>query len=142
MRHPDSKVGTLVLSMTLALSLSAGSIAQASGAEVDYKVTKSVPLGAPDRWDYVVFDAPSHRVYVAHGDRVTVVDGHSGQVVGQVEGLPGGTHGIAISHKSGLGYTDDGRAGEAGAFNLRSLKIVKRLKAQDDADAVTIDPTR
>src|SRR6185437_11681781 len=134
-------ISTLVLSMTLALGLSAGSIAPASGAEIDYKVTKSVPLGSPDRWDYVVFDAPSHRVYVAHGDRVTVVDGHSGRIVGQVESLPGGTHGIAISHASGFGYTDDGRAGQAAAFSLRSLKIAKRLKAQDDADAVTIDPT-
>jgi YVTN family beta-propeller protein len=122
------------------VALLAGNGAHAA-ADVAYTVTKSVKLGAPDRWDYVVFDAPSHRVYVAHGDRVTVVDGRSGRIVGQVEGLPGGTHGIAISHAAGLGYSDDGRAGEAAAFNLRTLKIVKRLKAQDDADAVTIDPT-
>ncbi len=133
-------IGALFFSATLALGLSAGRIAHASDS-TDYKITKSVPLGSPDRWDYVVFDAPSRRVYVAHGDRVTVVDGHSGQVVGQIETLPGGTHGIAISHATGLGYTDDGRAGQAAAFSLRSLKIVKRLKAQDDADAVTIDPT-
>lgn len=25
-----------------------------------YVLTKSTPLGAPDRWDYVVFDAPTH----------------------------------------------------------------------------------
>jgi len=36
----------------------------------------------------VVFDAGSHRVYVAHGDRVTVVDGRDGTIVGQVEGFP------------------------------------------------------
>jgi YVTN family beta-propeller protein len=100
-----------------------------------------VPLGAPDRWDYVVYDAPSHRVYVAHGDRVTVVDGQDGRIVGQVEGLAGGTHGIAISHPAGRGYTDDGQAGVAAAFDLRTLKVLKQLKAQDDADAVTIDPT-
>ena len=123
----------------LGLALLAGSVGRALAA-VDYQVTKSVKLGAPDRWDYVVYDARSHRVYVAHGDRVTVVDGRSGKILGQVESLPGGTHGIAISHASGRGYTDDGRAGEAAAFSLRSLKIVKRLKAEPDADAVTIDP--
>lgn len=123
----------------LGVALLVGSFAR--GADVDYKLTKSVKLGAPDRWDYVVYDAPSHRVYVAHGDRVTVVDGRSGRIVGQVESLPGGTHGIAISHAAGLGYTDDGRAGQAAAFSLRSLKIVKRLQAEPDADAVTIDPT-
>src|ERR1700722_7835471 len=62
-----------------------------------YKVSKVVPLGAPDRWDYVVFDAPSHRVYVAHGDRLSVVDGRDGAHVGEVTGAPGGTHGVAIS---------------------------------------------
>jgi DNA-binding beta-propeller fold protein YncE len=112
-----------------------------SSNSVQYRVTKEVPLGAPDRWDYVVYDAPSHRVYVAHGDRVTVVNGRDGAIVGQVEGLPGGTHGIAISHAAGLGYTDDGQHGEAAAFSLGTLKVVKRLKADDDADAVTIDPT-
>lgn len=106
-----------------------------------YRLTGTTALGAPDRWDYVVFDAASHRLYVSHGDRISVVDGHSGKLIGQVTGMPGGTHGIAISHAAVLGYTDDGRAGEGVAFSLRTLKVVKRLKAADDADAVTIDPT-
>ncbi len=110
-------------------------------AAADYHLTRSVLLGAPDRWDYVVYDGPSHRVYVAHGDRVTVVDGRSGRIIGEVEGMPGGTHGIAISHAAGLGYTDDGRAGEAVAFSLKTLRVVKHLKAAPDSDAVTIDPT-
>jgi len=42
-----------------------------------YTVTKTVVLGAPDRWDFVVFDPASHKVFVAHGDRVTVVDGRT-----------------------------------------------------------------
>lgn len=110
-------------------------------SSADYHLTRTVALGAPERWDYVVYDAPSHRVYVAHGDHVTVVDGRNGKVVGQVEGMTGGTHGIAISHAAGLGYTDDGKAGEGVAFSLKTLKVVKHLKAAPDSDAVTIDPT-
>jgi DNA-binding beta-propeller fold protein YncE len=116
------------------------STAAGTSAAIGFRVTKVVPLGSPDRWDYLVYDAPSHRVYVSHGDRITVVDGRNGRIVGEVEHMPGGTHGIAISHAAGLGYTDDGRAGEAVAFSLRTLKVVKRLKAQADSDAVTIDP--
>lgn len=133
------------LTVAAALALSTVTFAQSPPAPgrsaVRYRVTKVVRLGAPDRWDYVVYDAPSNRVYVSHGDRITVVDGRSGKIEGEVASMPGGTHGIAISHATGLGYTDDGRAGEAVAFNLRTLKVVKRLKAQADADAVTIDPT-
>jgi YVTN family beta-propeller protein len=105
-----------------------------------YHITKTVALGAPDRWDYVVFDAPSGRVYVAHGDRVSVVDGANGSIVGQVEGYPGGTHGIALVHALGLGFTDDGRAGQAGAFDLETFNTVIRIKADKDADSMVFDP--
>src|SRR5580700_4991738 len=107
---------------------------------VTYQVTKTVSLGAPDRWDYVVFDAPSHRVYVAHGDRVTVVDGLDGSIIGQIEGYPGGTHGIAVVPALGRGFTDDGEAGEAGEFDLATLKTSKRIKTAADADGMVFDP--
>jgi YVTN family beta-propeller protein len=131
---------TAAIALCAASALSAAAPARSSSA-VHYRITRTVRLGVPDRWDYVVYDAPSHRVYVAHGDRVAVVDGRNGRMLGQVRTLPGGTHGIAIAHAAGLGYTDDGQAGTAAAFNLRTLRIVKRLKANADADAVTIDPT-
>lgn len=134
-------VAAIVLTLGLTSFAHSQGISGQTYETIHYRVTRTVALGAPDRWDYVVYDARSHRVYIAHGDRVTVVDGRDGRIVGEVEGLPGGTHGIAISHATGLGYTDDGRAGQAAAFSLRTLKIVKRLKAEEDADAVILDPT-
>jgi YVTN family beta-propeller protein len=106
-----------------------------------YTLTKTVALGAPDRWDFVVFDAASQKVFVAHGDRVTVVDGRTGKIIGNVEGLPGGTHGIAIVPGTKRGYTDDGLAGTAASFDLETLKLIKTIKADVDADAVVFDPT-
>ena len=130
-----------LLIASLAVSLAVGPPCSAAAGEApSYQVTKTVPLGAPDRWDYVVFDAPSHRVYVAHGDRVTVVDGLDGTVIGQVEGYPGGTHGTAIVARLGVGFTDDGKAGEAGSFDLKTFKPVKRIKAAEDADGMVFDP--
>jgi YVTN family beta-propeller protein len=105
-----------------------------------YRTTQSIKLGAPDRWDYVVFDGASGRVYVAHGDRVAVIDGHDGHVLGNVEGLPGGTHGIGISTATGQGFTNDGKAGIAAAFDLKTLKVTKRIAAKDDADGIAFDP--
>ena len=105
-----------------------------------YTLTKSVPLGAPDRWDLLTFDAATHRVYIAHGDRVTVVDARSGKVVGNVEGFQGGTHGVAVVPALGRGYTDDGAAGVAGSFDLKTLKPLESIPAADDADAIVFDP--
>ncbi|MDA3920258.1 MAG: hypothetical protein PF501_06215 [Salinisphaera sp.] len=65
----------------------------------------------------------------------------SGKIVGQVTGMPGGTHGIVISHATDQGFTDDGKAGQADAFDLKTLKVTKRIKAQPDADGIVLDPT-
>jgi DNA-binding beta-propeller fold protein YncE len=104
-----------------------------------YTLTKTVPLGAPDRWDYVVFNGLTHHVFVAHGDKVAVLDAQSGELIGQVEGITGGTHGTGISTATGQGFTDDGRNGLAVAFDLTTLKVTKSIPADKDADAITVD---
>src|SRR5580692_3580170 len=136
MRTAMTLAPALALLLAVALAPPPGYPQQTPG----YHITKTVPLGLPDRWDYVVYDPGAHRVYVSHGDHVTVVDGRSGEVIGQVEGFPGGTHGIAIATTSGRGYTDDGRGGEAGSFDLGTLKAGPHLKAAPDADAMVYDP--
>jgi len=103
-----------------------------------YHLVQTIPLGAPDRWDYLTFDPASSRLYVSHGDRVTVVDGSTGSIIGSVEGMPGGTHGIAIAN--GKGYTDDGKAGAATVFDVKTLKPIRTVKAEDDADGIVYDP--
>ena len=130
----------LVVLVTGGLALVTPLPSQAETAPApSYTVTKAVPLGAPDRWDYVVFDPDSHRVYVAHGDRVAVVDGHDGTVLGEVDGVPGGTHGIGISTATGQGFTDDGKAGEAVAFDLKTFQVTGKIPVEKDADAIAFD---
>jgi YVTN family beta-propeller protein len=126
-----------LLSAAFLLGSAAASFAQAPA----YHVTKTVPLGAPDKWDYLVYDGPSHHLYVAHGDRLTVLDGKDGKVLGAVQSMPGGSHGIGIVAAVGKGYTDDGEAGEAVAFDLKTLMTGKHIKAQDDADGIAFDPS-
>lgn len=131
------KVGIVVaLGMTV---LPAVPLAAADGDPL-YVTAMEVSLGAPDRWDYLTFDTTSQRVYVSHGDRITVVDGRSGALIGDVLGIPGGTHGIAISNASGKGYTDDGRAGAVEVFDLKSLKVLQSVAGRPDADGMVIDP--
>ena len=129
-----SLIAFAVCVATPAWALAGSSVAQT------YRITKSIPLGPPDRWDYLTFDPASGQVFVSHGDRVTVVDGKSGGVLGQVEGLPGGTHGIAIVTALNRGYTDDGRAGTAASFDLKRLNILHRIPASPDADGILFDP--
>jgi YVTN family beta-propeller protein len=136
----ETNMRVAVLAVGALLAVCASSSAFAAGSAPVYRVTKTVSLGAGERWDYVSFDPSSSRVYASHGDHVTVVDGKTGAVIGQIGTFPGGTHGIAISTPTGHGYTDDGKAGVAVAFDTASLKPLKQIATAPDADGILLEP--
>jgi len=141
-----SRCGNFVSAVTFLVGLGVAAAATAQSApgksttEADYHLIKSVPLGAPNKWDYAVYSPTTHQVFVAHGNRLTVVDGRSGRIVGQVGPISGGPHGTAFDPAAGVGITDDGQLGQAVIFDLKTLQVVARLKVQRGADAVTFDP--
>lgn len=143
MRHHNRRpVGCTAL---VAICCLAGALislmSSAAGASTTrYRVVRRVRLGAPDRWDYVIYGASSDRVYIAHGNRLTVVDASSGRIVGQVAPIPGRPHGTAFDPAAGVGITDDGHYGQAVIFSLKTLKVLSRVKVQRGADAVAFDP--
>src|SRR3954468_16445832 len=102
---------TLIVCAAALIAQTIFAAASAADAAPLYRIVKTIPLGAPERWDYASFDAARNRVYVAHGDHLSVVDAAKDTVVGQVGAFPGGTHGSAAV--GSVAYTDDGKAGVA-----------------------------
>jgi YVTN family beta-propeller protein len=127
----------IALAAGFALSLAVA--AQAAETPALYKPAGTVALGAPERWDYVVFDQDTGRIYVTHGDRVSVVDGKSAAPAGMIAVL-GVTHGVGVSTATGTGYTDDSEAGVAIPFDLKTLKTGTPIKTAPDADGIVLDP--
>jgi YVTN family beta-propeller protein len=123
---------------SLALLISADALA-ADQSPGTYRLAKTVALGAPDRWDYVVYDGATDRAYIAHADVLTVVDVKAGKVAGTLQ-VGGVTHGFASVPALGKDYTDDGKAGMAVVFDLKTLKELKRIKVELDADGIVYDP--
>jgi DNA-binding beta-propeller fold protein YncE len=105
-----------------------------------YTLTKTVPLGGGVAWDYLHFDAPSDRLFISHGNELTVLSGRTGAVIGEMTGLDG-SHGVAIDHATGLGYADSSGSKTTSIFNLQTLKIVKTIPALLDADGMVFDPS-
>jgi len=108
----------------------------AAAAPPVYSAVKTVPLGAPDHWDYVTFDAG--RVFLAHGDHTDVVDGRTGAILGRLDGLKG-AHGTAITG-DGTIYADSGNTGQITAFDGKTFAAGKSLPAGADADGVIVEP--
>lgn len=104
-----------------------------------YTIVNTYPVGGDGSWDYVVPDAPSHRVFIGRQNRVMVVDERSGNVIGEVTDIHG-AHGTAIAEKSGHGFATSGNDSSIVMFDLKTYKVLGRVHAAEDADAIIYDP--
>jgi DNA-binding beta-propeller fold protein YncE len=103
-----------------------------------YHVTHTYLLGGDGSWDYVVPDPPNHRVFIARQTRVMVVDENSGTLLGEVTGIQG-AHGTAVAQSTGHGFATSGNDQSVVMFDLQTYKVLARIPAAEDADAIVYD---
>jgi hypothetical protein len=107
-----------------------------------YHLLKKVPLGAApgsdEYFDYITVDAAARRVYMSHGTEVKVLDADNFSVAGTISGDFKRNHGVAVVPELNRGFISDGGLGEALMFDLKTLKITGRVKAED-ADSIYYD---
>jgi DNA-binding beta-propeller fold protein YncE len=68
-----------------------------------------------------------------------VVDEASGKLLGEIPGLSA-AHGTALDDGTGHGFATSGRDSSVVMFDLKTLTVLGRTTAADDADAITYDP--
>jgi YVTN family beta-propeller protein len=111
--------------------------AQSSAA---YHISQRFALGGDGGWDYVVPDPPSHRLFIARQNRVMVVDEDKGTLIGEVSGI-NGAHGTAVVQDAGRGFATSGSDASVVIFDLKTFKVLGRIPAAEDADAILYDPS-
>ena len=118
------------------LLLLAAAIAQ---ARPHYRLAREMPLPGDEGWDYLTFEQGGHRLFVAHGTRVLVIDAEAMRVVGEIPNTPG-VHGIALAPDLGRGYVSAGRSNSIVVFDLQTLARLKEIKTTgDNPDAIVYD---
>ena len=125
-----------ISSFVLALAATTTLFAQ---SPAPYQITHTYALGGDGSWDYVVPDPPSHRVYIARQTRLMVIDQDSGKLLGEVTGI-NGAHGTAIAENTGHGFATSGNDQSVVMFDLKTFKVLGRIPADEDADAILFDP--
>ena len=125
------RFNALVLILATATSL----LAQSSSS---YRITHTYTLGGDGGWDYIVPDPPNHRLFIARQNRVMVVDEDSGKLLGEVTGIQG-AHGTAIAEATGHGFATSGNDQSVVMFDLKTFKVLGRIPAAEDADAIIYD---
>lgn len=104
-----------------------------------YHVVNRWTIGGEGGWDYLHMDSHAHRLYIAHGPKVDVVDTQTGKLVGSITGLQG-THGIVLDPDGKTGYISDGRGDAIVVFDRASLAVLARIPAGTNPDGITYEP--
>ena len=103
-----------------------------------YEQTAKWTIGGEGGWDYLTLSPNGDRLFVAHMNKIEVLDTSNGKVVGEIPA--NGAHGIALVPEKNLGFSTNGRAGTVTVFDLDTLKPQTEIKAGENPDAIIYDP--
>ena len=123
----------------------AGSFAQAqpsaspSAAAGPYHVVQTFHIGGAGGWDYLTVDPQHKLLYVPRSTHTMVVDAATGKTVADIPGQKR-NHGVAIVPSVGRGFISDGQDASVTVFDLKTNKVLGKVKAADDADGIIYDP--
>jgi DNA-binding beta-propeller fold protein YncE len=107
-------------------------------AAAQYHIARTFAVGGDGSWDYVIPDAPYHRLFIGRQNRLMVVDENDGKLIGELIGIHG-AHGAAIVEKAGHGFATSSDDSSIVMFDLKTFKVLGRAHAAEDADAIIYD---
>jgi len=77
-------------------------------------------------------------VFIARENRVMVVDGRDGRLLGEVPGMQG-AHGVALVEAGRHAFATSGRDSSVVMFDPTTFHVLGRIAAAEDADAIIYD---
>jgi DNA-binding beta-propeller fold protein YncE len=134
-RKPLPRILTVALAALAAVMLASPVVSRPL-----YRITGTLQLPGEGGWDDMTFDPAGHRLFIAHGSRVDVVDTDRLARTGEIADTPG-VHGIALAPELGRGYVSAGAASTIVVFDLKTLARLKDIESTgENPDAIVYDP--
>jgi DNA-binding beta-propeller fold protein YncE len=131
------RAAILIFACSIAVVNHAIAAPQASGGS-GYHLAKKVALGGEGRWDYLLADQATQRVFISRSTHTMVVD-PDGKVLGDIPNTPG-VHGIALAPEFNRGFTSNGGANTVTIFDLATLKVIGEVNVTgQNPDSILYD---
>ena len=122
-----------------ALILAAATLAAIpAAAQKSFKLADRVKLGGEGGWDYLTYDSDANRLFITRGTHVMVVDAKTLKPTADITDLQG-VHGVALAPELGKGYITSGGDNMLVIFDLKTLKVLDKVKVGERPDAVLYD---
>ncbi|MCX6134588.1 MAG: YncE family protein [Ignavibacteriales bacterium] len=126
------------VTLALMIAVLVGSITAHAQTKSGYHVAKKIKVGGEGGWDYLTFDARTHRLFVSHADRFVVIDAKTDQVTGEILKLEG-VHGMAIAHEFNRGFITNGTSSTVSVVDMKTLQVTGTIPVGKKPDAILYD---
>jgi hypothetical protein len=104
-----------------------------------HEIDRIFHLGGAGAWDYVTVDDEHNLVYLPRVSHTQVIDGGDGHIVADIPGQKH-NHGVALVPAAGRGFISDGKDASVVIFDLRTYRVLGKVRADEDADGIIYDP--
>ncbi len=120
-------------------SAAAQNLPPPEGPSGPYEVVQTFRIAGPGGWDYVTVDAQRKLLYIPRTTHTMVLDAASGKTVADISGQKR-NHGVALVFEVGRGFISDGEDASVTIFDLKTNRVLGKIKADIDADGIIYEP--
>ena len=121
-----------------ALAVFAGILSAPTIGHAQTFTTNKFDIKGDGGTDYVTVESATGRVFVSRATHMMVVDGATGNVLGDIPDTPG-VHGAGIATKSGHGFATNGGDNTVTMFDLKTLAVIKKITIGNGLDGIMYD---
>ena len=133
------KIVFFAFALVLLIVLSAQAQPPAAAKAGPYYLAQTFHVGGEGGWDYMTVD-PAHKLlFVPRTTHTMVLSETTGKLVADIPGQER-NHGVALVPSVGRGFISDGKDASVTIFDLKTYKVLGKIKADIDADGIIYDP--
>ena len=107
-------------------------------AQPHYAIQKIYKVPFHGDWKYPVVNPFSNKLYITHGNQVSILNKNTGDSIGIIPNTKG-VEGVALAQKFGKGYATNSKTNTVTVFDLKSDRFVKEVPVGINPDAIIYD---
>ena len=107
-------------------------------AQHTYKIEKTFKAPFHGDWKYPAVNPFSNKLYITHGNQVSILNKNTGDSIGIIPNTPG-VEGVALAQKFGKGYATNSTNNTVTVFDLKSDRYIKQIPVGEKPNCIIYD---
>ena len=103
-----------------------------------YNIEKTFKVPFHGDWKYPAVNPFSNKLYITHGNQVSIFNKNTGDSIGIIPNTPG-VEGVALAQRYGKGYATNSITNTVTVFDLKSDRFVRQIPVGEKPNCIIYD---